>query len=671
MPTALLALIAGCALRSGPALTPDSGVVSGPGHAAVDLVRAFPEGDKIFVQVDLGLPDPGLFLVDTGASISVVSPRVAQALHLSPREEDGRIEGIGGSVSWASVVVPRIGLGPVTLRDVAAAVDLQGVPDYAGAVPLDGILGNNVWSRFVLTIDYPADRLELDRAGSVDLPPTAAPMLFDGAHCYTFAELAAGSGPDERASHLLLALDTGSRGILLLGPSGEAFADLATEGEEPLFGIGSVEELPATALMQRTRRVQLSSIALGGERVEGPFTAQWAAFDAPTAEGPAAMPGLVGHAVFAKHRVVLDFPGSRFAVLPSEGPPRSEDGHMRLLADHVRRHGKEGGRGVYRARLKAWLDDWDGARSDLIAHLALHPEDAEARVLLARVVLAQGDVDSYGETLAPLSGGALADHDELLGFVSHLLLTGKKERARTLVDAALLERPDDAEVLVARSEVFLATGDPAEARRLLADANRREESPDGHLLRRARVSLAEGDRMAALSHLHRLLDIYPLSGFSVWFSQFLVQTDEERDALRAALESATGRLHPEDRPYDFMMSLYQTLGDAPRVDETLHLGMDRDCQPLEKEAAKANCEAWYLALADRDLDRALYLATRANALAPNRSDYLDTLSVVRWRRGDLDGALEASSRAAILSSDDVYLVWQRENLSALRSSAQE
>jgi tetratricopeptide (TPR) repeat protein len=665
---AVLVLLAGCALRSGSAHTSDSGSVSGPRHAEVDLVRAFPDGDKIFVQVDLGLEDPALFLVDTGASLSVISPAVADALHLTPREEAGRIEGIGGSVSWASVVLPAVGLGPVTVKDVVAAVDVSGVPDYAGAVPLDGILGNNVWSRFVLTIDYPADRLELDHPGSVRMPSTSAPMLFDGFHCYTFAELQSGSGASARTASLLLAVDTGSRGVLLSGPSGNAFAGTTTEGEEPLFGIGSVENLPATALVQRTRRVRLSGVTLAGVLVDGPFTAQWVNWDGAVTHGPASVPGLLGHTVLARHRVIFDYAGSRFAVVPSEGPPRAEDGHQRLLADDERRHGEDGARGVYRARLRAWLDDWEGARRDLEAYLDRFPQDAQARVLLARVDLARGDVAAYRADLATLSGADLADQDELLGIVSNLLLDGRIDQARILASAATLERPEDAEALGARAEGLLAAGEPTAARRLIGEANRLEESPDGHLLRRARISVAEGDRMAALTHLQRLLDIYPLSGFSLWFSRSLVQTAEERSALRVALEAATGRLHPEDRPYDFMMATYVDLGDTDRVEELFGLGTERDCKPLEKEAAKANCEAWYLALASRDLDRALQLARRANALAPHRSDYLDTLSAVLVRRGDLDGAHAASHEAAVLSSDDAYLLWQHEILSAAREA---
>ncbi len=665
----VLALLAGCALRSGSALTPDSGGVSGPHHAQLDLWRALPDADKIYVQVDLGLGDPTLFLVDTGASISAVSPGVADALHLTPREESGRIEGIGGSVTWASVVLPVVKLGPVTVRDVVAAVDVSGVPEYAGAVPLDGILGNNVWSRFVLTIDYPADRLELDRPGGVPLPASAAPMLFDGHHCYTFAELRAGPEASSRASSLLLAVDTGSRGVLLSGPSGNAFATGATEGEEPLFGIGSVETLPATAFLQRTRRVRLSGVTLGGAQVEGPFTAQWVNYEGTVAEGPASIPGLVGHAVLSAHRAVFDYAGSRFALLPSTGPARAEDGHRRLLADDERRHGDDADRGVQRARLRAWLDDWDGARRDLQAYLARHPEDAEARVLLARVDLARGDVAAYRADLEPVSPADLADQDELLGLVTSLLLDGHEVQARVLADTAAIERPSDAEALVARAEVLLGAGDPGGARRLLGTANRLDESPDGHLLRRARVSVAEGDRTAALTHLQRLLDVVPFSGFSLWFSQSLVETAEERASLRAALEAAMSRLHPEDRPYDFLMSAYGNLGDTTRADELFALGMERDCEPLEKESSKANCEAWYLALAGRDLDRALERSRRANALAPHRSDYLDTLSVVLWKRGNLDDALAASHQAALLSSDDVYLLWQHEHLSALRAAA--
>ncbi len=46
--------------------------------------------------------------------------------------------------------------------------------------------------------------------------------------------------------------------------------------------------------------------------------------------------------------------------------------------------------------------------------------------------------------------------------------------------------------------------------------------------------------------------------------------------------------------------------------------------------------------------------------------------MVRWRRGELDHALEASTRARRHSPSDVYLAWQSDRLSdAIRTTETE
>lgn len=654
-----LALLVGCpAHRGNLGLSNYELTVSGAERTAVDLLVDSPASDKIFIQVDLGLDDPALFLVDTGASVTVVNAAVVEALGLIPTPGRGVIEGMGGATPWSSVVIPSMRIGDVEIEHVDAAADVRGVPTFSGGPPLQGILGNNVFQHFVLTVDYPAARLELDRSGEPVELANPSPMLFDGMHCYSFVRLESG----ELDHQVLLAVDTGARGVLLSGFSGAPLAPLATEGEEALMGIGSGDDLPATGFMRRTRRIPLDRGTVGGVTIEDPGDAQWVNFEGPVRIGPASMPGLLGHAIMEEHRVVFDIPGERFALIPTTGPERELLGHQVLLDHEIETHGDDPERAYYRARLLAWLEDESGAIAEVQRYLELHPEDAEARVFLARLHEYEGDLEAYSDTLAPLEPGVLGEQGELVSVVNGLVLAEQAARSLELAQAGVDALPEQGFSRIALADALLASGDTAAARRALAEANRLDESPDGHLLRRARVSLAEGDRLAALSHSRRLLEILPSSGFAIWFYQHLVQGDAELATFERDLELAMERLHPGDRPLDFLAAAYQRLGQTERVLELLPRGIERDCEPLEPGASQANCYAWYNAMAGVELDQALEHSLEATTEFPHRSDYLDTLAMVHWRRGELEQALEASSRARRHAPGDVYLAWQQERL---------
>ena len=147
--------------------------IEGPLKVKTDLLRTSPDGEKLYVQVDVGLKDPALFLVDTGASISAIQPVLAQSLGIEMRKEQGLLEGLGGAVSWSSGELPPIAIGKMKIHNVRAAIGVPGVPTTAGAMPLAGILGNNVWKQFVVSLDYKRNEMELAHPSVAEVPSTA------------------------------------------------------------------------------------------------------------------------------------------------------------------------------------------------------------------------------------------------------------------------------------------------------------------------------------------------------------------------------------------------------------------------------------------------------------------------------------------------------------------
>jgi predicted aspartyl protease len=120
-------------------------------------------------------------LVDTGAA-NLVTPTTAKALGLAVAG-DARVDGVGeGSADAAFARVGSVGVGDVTLRNqLFTVVPLEAFADVEG-VPFHGIIGYELFKRFVVRIDYDARTMTLTdpRRWAQDMHATAVPIVFNG-----------------------------------------------------------------------------------------------------------------------------------------------------------------------------------------------------------------------------------------------------------------------------------------------------------------------------------------------------------------------------------------------------------------------------------------------------------------------------------------------------------
>jgi clan AA aspartic protease (TIGR02281 family) len=102
----------------------------------------------------------GRFLVDTGASLTLVSPALARAAGIGERHGAPTLElqTVGGRAAGRSTRIHSIRLGEAEARDVEALI----VDPGPG---LDGILGNTFLGRYVVTLDADASTLGLRPLG--------------------------------------------------------------------------------------------------------------------------------------------------------------------------------------------------------------------------------------------------------------------------------------------------------------------------------------------------------------------------------------------------------------------------------------------------------------------------------------------------------------------------
>lgn len=124
-----------------------------PSNVAFDLYFDY----LIVVQTTAG-PLKGLhFLLDTGATPSVIDPHVASRLHLNTSPI--RIAVLNGTASAATATLPSLRIGPIQKENLPVLVEDLTFLAKALPVRVDGILGLDVLGQSAFVIDYASRRI--------------------------------------------------------------------------------------------------------------------------------------------------------------------------------------------------------------------------------------------------------------------------------------------------------------------------------------------------------------------------------------------------------------------------------------------------------------------------------------------------------------------------------
>jgi hypothetical protein len=153
------------------------------------------------------------FLFDTGATPSVLDPRIAKKLHLIT--EPTPIAVVGGSVQGQTATVASLQIGPITRENVTVSVqDLTSIQNVL-PIRLDGIVGLDVLGQSTFVIDYESRQISF---GS--LPPMADSIPFHIKDGFALVDAMV----NHEQVHLLM--DTGASSMILF----EATTDRASRG---------------------------------------------------------------------------------------------------------------------------------------------------------------------------------------------------------------------------------------------------------------------------------------------------------------------------------------------------------------------------------------------------------------------------------------------------------
>ena len=249
------------------------------------------------------------FLLDTGAGITVVDKGLAEAEKLT-LHGPFPITGAGGSTDVAWTRVKSFNVPGVSLTNqVVGVIALDGLRPLTGR-RIDGILGYDFLSRFVVEIDYVNRSINLHEASSYEYEGSGEilPITLIGSVPYLRTSIVQnGRSPIEGEFNI----DTGSTGSLTLNApfvnSHQLLKFTSKTMSVPLSGVGGSAE-------QRIGRV--GELRLGRLIIKDPITGF-----SQSEQGDFAstnFDGVIGNEVLRRFDVVVDYSRRRLILRPNK-----------------------------------------------------------------------------------------------------------------------------------------------------------------------------------------------------------------------------------------------------------------------------------------------------------------------------------------------------------------
>jgi len=273
-----------------------------PNQAVIPFLRSEP---LPLLQLRIDGHEANLIL-DTGAPDIVIDPTFAHEIGLTVTAGSTGVFAGGRTAEVREATVHRVEAGPFTLEDLRVGViPTRGMLPYEG-VRVDGVVGTVFLSRFLATIDYPRNRLVLERPVTANPRPGAivTRMWLVGDH-FVFARGSVNALDDQ-----LFMVDSGlAGGGFGAEESTVKSAHIRTMPEKASSGMGGggeVQFIPAV--------VDRLCVATACQR---DVPAMYTPGGSPAAALPFRIAGMVSDKFLRHYAVTFDFTGMHLILTPA------------------------------------------------------------------------------------------------------------------------------------------------------------------------------------------------------------------------------------------------------------------------------------------------------------------------------------------------------------------
>jgi predicted aspartyl protease len=266
-----------------------AGVPAASGYTKSPEIRFDLYRDYLIVVQGSAGPVKGLnFLLDTGASPTILDRRLARSLHLS--ERPGLLAGVNGTVAAGQAIVSSLQLGPMRRDNLPVVVEDLSFFCKALPVQIDAVIGLDVIGQSPFEIDYGAREI---RFGPTPSLKNALPLQMKRGLPLVDVQL------DQSSAKLVL--DTGASSLILFAPR--------TPGAASPVRINAVQQSSKTMGEFAGKTVRLHSLRLG----QAEFRREPAVLVPNRPETTDDFDGLVSPALLGITKIAIDLDQGVFA----------------------------------------------------------------------------------------------------------------------------------------------------------------------------------------------------------------------------------------------------------------------------------------------------------------------------------------------------------------------
>jgi hypothetical protein len=113
----------------------------------------------IIIQGLVNGKGPYAFVVDTGASMTVVSPLVARRAGICLKGTKAKAAGVDGFLDATITTLRSLRIGALEATNLKVAIVSLAVLNRSTRLKLGGIIGYNILKHYQVIIDYPSKRI--------------------------------------------------------------------------------------------------------------------------------------------------------------------------------------------------------------------------------------------------------------------------------------------------------------------------------------------------------------------------------------------------------------------------------------------------------------------------------------------------------------------------------
>jgi len=272
---------------------------TGPAAAPITVVPFRWTPGQIEVQVSVNGDTPVWFILDTGAEFSILDQELVHRLGLTTDPHLGRQFARGVSLR----------LGAVEMKDQEVMVfSLESFRRQGRSIA--GVLGYDLFRRYVVSIDYSARTLALHEPRTYRPSPSATsiPIVFAD---HTVTVPVTVTLDDSTTITATVILDTGAaQALILRHPFAESHGLLERAASHPTTRAGSLETNTVTFA-----RLPVRALAMGGFSFRDPVLRLY--MSATGAGGDTSTDGALGNEVLRRFTTTFDYSRGRLYLQPN------------------------------------------------------------------------------------------------------------------------------------------------------------------------------------------------------------------------------------------------------------------------------------------------------------------------------------------------------------------